>query len=108
MAESFGYDSPELVDMIGARVLRIWDHEHLDSVLPDYVRCEPYERSAFEQSEFRVIWEHREGSWDWDAKQPSAKERPEYHLVRQVCNDHCNVKAVWFIQAPGREEVFPG
>ena len=84
MVEPFKYDCDEVLEMIGTRVLRVWDHEHLDSVLPDYVRCEAYQRSAFEQHEFRAIWTHREPTWDWDGKQPSPKDNPQYHLVHEV------------------------
>ncbi|VDC02222.1 unnamed protein product [Peniophora sp. CBMAI 1063] len=78
--------------MIGSRVLRIWDHEHLDSVLADYVRCEPHGRSVFEQNQFRIIWSHRAGPWDWDNKQPTAKEDPQYHLVQQAVKKYFREK----------------
>lgn len=80
----FDYNTPEMAHMIEASVLRIRDHEYLDSRLTDYVRCEPHERTRFEQVVFREVWEHREPLWDWKNKQPSPKENADYHLVHEV------------------------
>lgn len=82
----FDYNSPEMATMIQNTVLRIRDHEYLDSRLADYVRSEPHERTAFERQAFREVWEHREPTWDWERKQPLQKENPDYHLVQEVCS----------------------
>lgn len=108
MGTRFVYDSPEMEHMLEARVLRVWDHEHLDSCLNDYVRGEPYERTAFEQRHFRIIWEHRTGPWNWENKQPTAKQNPDYHLVHQACRTFFlhHTSSSFFTNA-GSQEVLP-
>lgn len=84
-ASKFNYDTPEMANIIRNTVLRIRDHEYLDSRLTDYVRCEPHERTAFERREFEQVWEYREPAWNWTGKQPLQKENADYHLVHEVC-----------------------
>lgn len=102
----FDYNTPELAAMLETSVLRVRDHEHLDSSLADYVRCEPHERTVFEERGFREIWEHRVGKWNWEGKQPGAKENAEYHLLHQVRPQvHC--RALHGLTVAGSKEVLP-
>lgn len=59
-------------------------HRALEPRIPDYIKLDGAERTAFVLESFKLVWEGEEIEWGMKSLWPTKQENPKWHREKKV------------------------